>query len=170
MFYFFNLQLSESSYLDELSFDQAHPRMVYLFSRSGILLSNNWIILEFEKVIIIDQLTISYGAARIFNKTLLNESKLLENSKLPSNDIVLSIQYDLHDHMRIWQSSLEGCLRTKYLITPNSGTKRFEGINISYTEGVGLKPPPQDQLNSRVYEVERWEGSIIESEMSLGKY
>jgi hypothetical protein len=159
---------SELHRAGELKMPSAQTQLLGLEQEEG--LKTNWIILEFEKVIIIDQLTISYGAARIFNKTLLNESKLLENSKLSSNNIVLSIQDDLHDHMRLWQSSLEDCLRTKYLITPNPGTKRFEGINISYTEGVGLKPAPQDQLNSRVYEVERWERSIIESEMSLGKY
>ncbi len=133
-------------------------------------LKTNWLIVEFEKVIVFDQLTLSNGAVRIFSKSLLNEQKLLENTKLTSNDIVLSIQDDLHDHSYLWQSSLEVRLRTKYFIKPNAGTKRFEGINIAYTEGVGLKRPPQDQLNSRIYEVERWEKSIIAFEMTLGKY
>jgi len=133
-------------------------------------LKTNWLIVEFEKVIVFDQLTSSNGAVRIFNKSLLNEQKLLENTKLTSNDIVLSIQDDLHDHSYLWQSSLEVRLRIKYFIKPNAGTKRFEGINIAYTEGVGLKRPPQDQLNSRIYEVERWEKAIIAFEMTLGKY
>ncbi len=133
-------------------------------------LKTNWLVIEFEKVIVFDQLTSSSGAVRIFNKSLLNEKKLLESVKLSSNDIVLSIQDDLHDHCHLWQSSLEERLRTKYFIKPNAGTIRFEGINISYTEGVGLKRPPQNQLNSRIYEVERWEKSIIDFEMGLGKY
>lgn len=133
-------------------------------------LKTNWVCIEFEKVIVLDQLTSSFGAVRIFNKSLLNENRLLANQELTSNDIVMSIQDDLHDHSHLWQSSLEERLRINYSILPNLGTKRFEGIKITYVEGVGLKKPPQQQLNVRISEVERWEKSIISFEMSLGKY
>ena len=133
-------------------------------------LKTNWVIIEFEKLIVVDQLTSSSGAVRIFNKSLLNEKKFLENNALTSNNIVMSIQDDLHDHSHLWQSSLEERLRINYSILPNVGTKKFEGIKITYVEGVGLKKPPQQQLNARVSEVERWEKAIISFEMSLGKY
>jgi hypothetical protein len=133
-------------------------------------LKTNWICIEFENLIVVDQLTSSNGAVRIFNKSLLNENRLLANQELTSNDIVMSIQDDLHDHSHLWQSSLEERLRINYSILPNLGTKRFEGIKITYVEGVGLKKPPQQQLNVRISEVERWEKSIISFEMLLGKY
>ena len=133
-------------------------------------LKTNWICIEFENLIVVDQLTSSNGAVRIFNKSILNENRLLANQELTSNDIVMSIQDDLHDHSHLWQSSLEEMLRIKYSIVPNIGIFRFEGIGLRYSAGTGFKKPPQQQLNSRISEVERWEKSIIAFEMSLGKY
>lgn len=133
-------------------------------------LKTNWVIIEFENLIVVDQLTSSNGAVRIFSKSLMNEKKLLDNNELTSNDIVLSIQDDLHDHSHLWQSSLEEILRIKYSTVPNAGIFRFEGIGLRYSAGRGFKKPQQKQLNSRISEVERWEKSIIAFEMSLGKY
>ena len=133
-------------------------------------LKTNWVVIEFENLIVVDQLTSSNGAVRIFSKSLMNENKLLENNELTSNDIVLSIQDDLHDHTYLWQSSLEERLRIKYHIHPNLDIDRFEGIGVRYIKNAGFKKPEQEKLNSRIYEVERWEKAIIAFEMSLGKY
>lgn len=133
-------------------------------------LKTNWIVIEFEKVIVLDQLNSAFGAVRIFNKSLLNEKKLLANSKLTSKDIVLSIQNDLHDHNFLWQFSLEGRLREKYSITPNEGIVEFKGIGRIYKKGIGLKSPPASEMNKRINELELWEKTIINFEMSLGKY
>jgi hypothetical protein len=133
-------------------------------------LKTNWIVIEFEKVVIVDQLTSLFGAVRIFNKSLLNEKKLLDNSKLSSNDIVLSIQDDLHDHNYLWQFSLEERLREKYSIIPNYDIVEFEGIGRIYTKGVGFKRPKSVEMKKRIRELESWEQSIIAFEMTLGKY
>lgn len=133
-------------------------------------LKTSWVIIEFEELIVVDQLTSSSGAVRIFNKSLLNEKKFLENNALTSNDIVMSIQDELHDHSHLWQSSLEERLRIQYSTLPNAGIFRFEGIGLRYSASSGFKKPLQKQLNARVSEVERWEKAIISFEMSLGKY
>jgi hypothetical protein len=134
------------------------------------IIKTNWALIEFKEIIIVDQLTSSNGAVRVFKKSILNESKLLNKTDLTSNDIVLSIQDDLHDHTYLWQSSLEERLRIKYHIQPNLDIDRFEGVNVRYIKNIGFNKPDQKKLNTRIYEVERWEKSIISFEMSLGKY
>jgi len=135
--------------------------------------SAEWLLMEFDHIVVIEQLSQGWGAVRIFNKTAAIERGLVENSNLSLHDLVMAFQDDIHDHNMRWQWSLEKKLRTEYKLFPNDSTSKFLGLPpavANYSKTDGLLTPSRIQVKERFEEVRQWESFFIEREKAIGKY
>lgn len=131
------------------------------------------IILEFEKLVIVDQLRPKGAAVRIFNSEYSSVSTLINQPISSERDILILHQDEIHDHGMFWQWSLESLLRQKYKLTPNPGLVRFNSLSNKfnkYIHGKGLPRLDKEQKGVRVDKLQEWTESFMRLERMLGKY
>lgn len=131
------------------------------------------LILEFEKIVIVDQLRPTGAAVRIFNSEYSSVSTLINQSISTERDVLVLHQDDIHDHGFYWQWSLESLLRQTYHLIPNPGLVRFNslGNNLNaYVHGQGLRKLNKQRKDERIEKLEVWTASFMRMEQLLGKY
>ena len=131
------------------------------------------IVLEFEGIVILDQLRPTGAAIRIFKSDYSSASTLLHQPISKEKDVLVLHQDDIHDHAYLWQWSLESLLRQSYQLLPNPGLVRFASLGNKfnrYVHGKGLSTPDKQARKDRTEKLELWTSSFMRIERLLGKY
>lgn len=135
--------------------------------------SSEVLILEFDKVLIVEVLRGPSTEMRIFLKTH-RSCHLLQQGHINSPDEIRRMyQDDEHDHLVAWQWSAEKLLRTEYGIQVDDEVTWFRGLSEqagAYKRKKGLPDPATDVLSQRNHDLEHWWKAFLKQEEKLGKY
>lgn len=125
------------------------------------------IIFELAKYIIVEFLRGGTSEVRIYPNNQRHANLLLRKQQLSISQIKQTFEVGVHDHVFLWQWSCERWLRTEYGVLPDKRVRKFLGLPPSsnrYDPVVGLPTPPQQLLQQRQEQLEKWNTDYLSVE------
>jgi len=120
------------------------------------------IVMEFEKLLIIDALRGGHNVIRVYQHTYHLQEKFLKG-RFSYKDVLATPMHSYFDHVSHWQGAAESWLRKTLKIKPNDDTRHFFGLSKEkgkYDPVLGLPLPTGDQSQKRAADLEKWARQI----------